>query len=78
MAENITQYKAGKALVALLQHHDLKDNAIQQITAAVAELLEEVGCSPSSEGFLDQLICARTCKNGMQNANSLVRVRVPC
>jgi hypothetical protein len=56
MAENITQYKAGKALIALLQQHELKDSAIQQITAGVAELLEEARCTPSSESFkLDQI-----------------------
>lgn len=54
MAENVTQFKAGKKLVSLLQQHGLKDNAIQQITAAVADLLEEARRSgaaqePSSE-----------------------------
>lgn len=42
MAENISQYKAGQALLALLQQHGInKNNGIQQITAAVAQLLEE-------------------------------------
>jgi hypothetical protein len=49
MAENITQYKAGKTLVSLLQQHGLKDNAIQQITAAVADLLEEAGRSGAAQ-----------------------------
>lgn len=49
MAENITQYKAGKALISLLQQHGLKDNAIQQVTAAVAHLLQEAGQSQPSK-----------------------------
>lgn len=41
MAENISQFKAGKALLSLLQQHGVKDHGIQQITAVVAQLLDE-------------------------------------
>lgn len=49
MAENVTQFKAGKTLVSLLQQHGLKDNAIQKITGAVADLLEEARHSGAAQ-----------------------------
>jgi hypothetical protein len=43
MAENISLYEAGKTLLKLLQQHGLKPVAVQQITEAVAQLLDEAG-----------------------------------
>jgi hypothetical protein len=48
MAENITQYKAGQALLVLLQQQELKPQVVQQITDVVAELLQEAGRAQES------------------------------
>lgn len=55
MAENITQYKAGQALLVLLQQQELKPQVVQQITDVVAELLQEAGRVQESNSGL--LIC---------------------
>lgn len=41
MAENITQFAAGKTLLSILQQQGLKPGVVQQITNAVADLLAE-------------------------------------
>jgi hypothetical protein len=50
MAENLTQHRAGKALLALLQaQKGLADDVVQQITQLTAELLEEAtGSGPAA------------------------------
>jgi hypothetical protein len=53
MAENISQFKAGKALLSLLQQHGVKDHGIQQITAVVAQLLDE------AKGGLDLMLITK-------------------